>query len=152
VNILQADDELNATTFDIYLYLVKVKVPIGPRDIMRAMNIGSPGVVHRHLQKLTDWNWVDKDAYGRYSVKKKVGFSGYIWLGKTLFPLSLLFATSFIVLTISFITILVYHLCAGSPIDQSFSILTVVTVIAAVFLLVEALRPRKRLPKETALT
>jgi hypothetical protein len=144
----QSEDELNTTTFDIYLYLVKSKEPEGPREIMRAINITSPGVVHRHLQKLADWGWVDKDSYGRYSVKRKVGFSGYIWLGRRLLPISIIFAASFAALTASFIAILLFHIIEGSPIDTSFAILVVVTLIAASFLLVEAIRPRKRLPKE----
>jgi hypothetical protein len=112
------------------------------------MEISSPGVVHRHLQKLADWGWVQKDVYGRYILKKKVGFRGYVWMGKNLLPTSILFALSFIGLTATFIAILVFHLLAGSPIDESFAILTIVTVFAAAFLLAEALRPRKRLPKK----
>jgi hypothetical protein len=145
------EDELNNTTLDIYLYLVKHKAPAGPRDIMRELKISSPGVVHRHLQKLFDWGWIDKDVYGRYLVKKKVGFKGYFWLGKRLLPISVLYAVSFAVLTVSFIIILFWHLLAGSPIDESFAILIAVTVIASAFLLAEALRPRKRLPKEQIL-
>jgi hypothetical protein len=146
--VQQQETELNTTTFDIYLHLVKAQGPMGPRDIMREMDIKSPGVVHRHLQKLSGWGWVDKDAYGRYSVKKRVGFKGYIWVGKRLLPLSVLYAISFVILTSSFLVILVYHLLAGSSIDESFTILIAVTVAAAAFLLAEALMPRKRLPKE----
>jgi hypothetical protein len=145
----QPEDELNTTTFDIYLYLVKAKEPEGPREIMRAVDITSPGVVHRHLQKLTDWDWVQKDPYGRYTVKRKVGFSGYVWIGRRLLPTSILFAVSFVALTASFVGILLFHIIEGSPIDLSFAILVIVTMLAASFLLAEALRPRKRLPKET---
>jgi hypothetical protein len=146
--VQQTEDELNSTTFDIYLYLVKIGKPEGPREVMRAMEISSPGVVHRHLTKLLDWDWIDKDSYGRYTVKKKVGFKGYVWLGKTLISLSILFAISFVALTVSFIVILLYHLLTGSSIDESYAILIIVTIIAAALLLAEALRPRKRLPKE----
>jgi hypothetical protein len=144
----QTEDELKTTTFDLYLYLVKVKEPIGPRDIMRSMNITSPGVVHRHLQKLTDWGWVDKDSYGRYFVKKKVGFKGYVWVGKRLVPMSVLFALGFIGLSVVWVSILLLHVYLQSPIDQSYTILTVVTIVASVFLLVEALRPGKRAPRQ----
>jgi hypothetical protein len=142
------EDELSTTTFDIYLYLVKVGEPTGPRDLMRAMEISSPGVVHRHLQKLTDLDWVAKDAYGRYTVKKKVGFRGYVWLGKRLLPMSILFAAVFVGLAAVWVFVLVLHLGLGSPIDQSYSILTVVTLFAAALLVTEALRPRKRAPKQ----
>ncbi len=144
----QPSDELNATTFDIYLYLVKVHAPTGPREIMRAMDIASPGVVHRHLQKLTDWGWADKDSYGRYFVKKKVGFQGYFWAGSRLVSTSFIFAFSFVVLAAAFIALLVFHLWYGSPIDEAYALLIIVTVIAMALLLFEALRPRKRLPKQ----
>jgi hypothetical protein len=146
--VQQPEDELNTTTFDIYLYLVKANQAEGPREIMRALGITSPGVVHRHLQKLSEWGWVNKDAYGSYTLKRKVGFTGYVWIGKRLLPTSVLFAVSFVVLLSSFFAILVYHLTAGSSIDLSFAILIIVTMFAAAFLLAEALRPRKRLPKE----
>lgn len=145
----QSEDELSTTTFDIYLYLVKARAPTGPRDIMRAMSISSSGVVHRHLQKLADLDWVNKDVYGRYTVKKKVGFRGYIWVGKYLLPQSYLFAFAFLALTAVWIVVLGIHLWLGSPIDESYSILTVVTVLAAVSFVIESFRPRKRSPKQT---
>jgi hypothetical protein len=144
--MMQPEEELNSTTFDIYLYLMKVKAPTGPRDVMRAMNISSPGVVHRHLQKLADLDWIDKDAYGRYTVKKKVGFKGYVWLGKYLLPRSFLFAFAFLALAIVWLIVLGIHMWLASPIDQSYSVLTVVTVLAAASFIIESFRPRKRLP------
>jgi len=144
----QTEEELNTTTFDLYLYLVKVKQPTGPRDIMRAMNINSPGVVHRHLQKLADWGWVEKDGYGRYTVKKKVGFKGYVWVGSRLVPMSILFSLVFVGLSITWVAVLALHLLAASPIDESFSILTAVTIIATAFFLVVVLQPGKRTPKQ----
>lgn len=142
----QSEGELSTTTFDIYLRLVKAKEPLGPRDLMRAMNISSPGVAHRHLQKLADLGWIKKDPYGRYAVKKKVCFRGYVWVGRYLCPRSFLFAFAFLSLTALWIIILGIHLWMGSPIDNSYSILTVVTVIAAFSFIVESFRPRKRLP------
>lgn len=145
------EDELSNTTFDIYLHLVKVGVPTGPRDVMRAKSISSPGVVHRHLQKLADLDWIEKDAYGRYTVKKKIGFRGYVWFGRYLIPLSTLFAFVFLALAVVWIFVLGVHLGIGSPIDQSYSILTVVTVVAAILFVIEALRPRRRVPKQPTL-
>lgn len=112
------------------------------------MDIKSPGVAHRHLQKLASWGWADKDEYGRYFVKKKVGFQGYIWAGKRLINISIIYALSFVILTTSLIAILVIHLWYGSPIDESYAVLIAVTVIAMALLLAEALRPRKHVPKQ----
>jgi hypothetical protein len=140
--------ELDINTFDMYLYLVKAASPVGPRDILRALNFSSPSVVHRHLQKLVDLGWVDKDPYGRYFVKRKVGFKGYIWVGRWLIARTILFSTVFAVLLSVFVAILLIHVFLGSPIDTSYALLTLVTIVATVFFIIEALRPRKRLPKQ----
>jgi DNA-binding transcriptional ArsR family regulator len=146
VNV-QEEAELNNTAFQIYLYLVKAKEPIGPRDIMRALNQSSPAVVHRHLQKLAESGLVDKDAYGRYTVKKKIGFKGYVWVGKRLVPRPILFSVSFAGLLVFFVAVWALHLSLGSPIEESFIVLSVVTAVAAVFFLVEGLRPRTKMPQ-----
>ncbi len=134
-------------TFQIYLFLVKANEPAGPREVMRVVGITSPGVVHRHLQKLADLEWVEKDAYGRYAAKEKVGFKGYVWLGKRLFPLSILFSVGFTGFLIFLIGVLAIHVSAGSRIEESFIVLAAVTMVAAVFFLVEGLRPGKKMPK-----
>jgi predicted transcriptional regulator len=83
---LEPEEELNATTFQTYLYLVKVGKPAGPRDVMRGANLSSPSVAYRNLQKLTDLGLVVKDAYGNYVVKEKMGVKGYVWFGKSFIP------------------------------------------------------------------
>ena len=65
---LEPEEELNATTFQTYLYLVKLGKPAGPRDVMRGANLSSPSVAYRNLQKLTDLGLVVKDSYGNYVV------------------------------------------------------------------------------------
>ena len=142
-----SDDELNKTTFEIYLYLVNANEALGPREIMRGTNITSPGVVHRHLQKLSDQGLVIKDAYGRYEIKEKVRFKGYVWLGKNLIPRFMMYAFFFIGLFCILIIGLVLHLEVGSPIEESFSLLTIITGVAALAFFIEGLILRKRLPK-----
>jgi hypothetical protein len=88
---LPLEDELNIVTFNIYLYLVRVGKPAGPRDVMHALDLSSPAVAHRGLQKLVDLELAYKDAYGRYTVKEKIGFKGYMWFGKSLVPRFILY-------------------------------------------------------------
>ncbi len=142
------EEELNGTTFQIYLYLIKSDEPTGPRDIMRGTKIASPGVVHRHLQKLNDLGLVEKDVYGRYSAKEKIGFRGYVWFGKNLFPRFILYSFFFIGLLSILVVVLALRLWAGSPIEQSFSLLTAVTAASAVVFMVEGVLMRKRIPKQ----
>jgi hypothetical protein len=127
-----------------YVFLVKVGKPVGPRDLMREANLSSPSVAYRNLQKLTDLGLVVKDEYGNYIVKKKIGMKGYVWVGKTLMPSFAIFGFIFVGILIAEIGILIPHLLLGSPIQESFWLLTVVTVVSAVIFLAEALRFRKK--------
>ncbi len=141
---MEPEEELNATTFQSYLYLVKVGKPVGPRDLMRGANLSSPSVAYRNLQKLMDLGLVVKDEYGNYVVKEKKGMKGYVWLGKTLIPTFAIFGFIFIGVLIGEIAVLVPHLLVGAPIQESFWLLTIVTIVSAVIFLVEGLRFRKK--------
>ena len=142
-NGLGAEEELNATTFQTYLYLVKVGKPVGPRDVMRGANLSSPSVAYRNLQKLMDLGLVVKDDYGNYVVKEKMGMKGYVWVGKTLIPSFAIFGFIFIGVLIGEIAILTPHLLAGASVEGAFWLLTIVTVVSAAIFLFEALRFRK---------
>jgi hypothetical protein len=141
---LETEEELNATTFQTYVYLVKVGKPVGPRDLMRGANLSSPSVAYRNLQKLMDLGLVVKDEYGNYVVKEKIGMKGYVWIGKTLMPRFAIFGFIFTGILIAEIAILIPHLIEGSQIQESFWLLTVVTVVSAAIFVTEALRFRKK--------
>jgi hypothetical protein len=79
-------EALEGKTLSIYSYMVKGDKPIGPREVMRAMNFSSPSVAYWHLQKLESLGLLEKTSYGEYVVKEKVGISGHLWIGKNLVP------------------------------------------------------------------
>jgi hypothetical protein len=141
---VQPDEELNATTFQTYVYMVKIGKPVGPRDLMRGANLSSPSVAYRNLQKLMDLGLVVKDEYGNYVVKEKVNMKGYVWVGKTMLPTFAIFGFVFVGVLISEIAILVPHLILGDPVQESFWLLTIVTVVSAAIFLAEALRFRNK--------
>jgi hypothetical protein len=141
---LETDEELNPTLFHTYVFLVKVGKPVGPRDLMRGANLSSPSVAYRNLQKLMDLGLVVKDEYGNYVAKEKVGMKGYVWIGKTLIPSFAVFGFIFMGILIAEIAILTTHLIFGSPIQESFWLLTMITVVSAAIFLFEALRFRRR--------
>ena len=118
--------ELNATLFDTYVFLVKADRPVGPRDLMRGANLSSPSVAYRNLQKLIDLGLVAKDDYGNYVMKKKVGLKGYIWVKKKLVPRFAVFGLVFVGVLLAEIGILIPHLLAGSMVEGSFWLLTIV--------------------------
>jgi len=141
---LQPEGELNASTFQTYVYLVKVGKPVGPRDVMRGADLSSPSVAYRNLQKLVDLGLVVKDDYGNYVVKEKVGMKGYVWVGKSLIPSFAIFGFIFIGVLITEIVILIPHLLVGASIQESFWFLIITTIVSATIFLVQALRFRKK--------
>ena len=141
---METEEELNAATFQTYVYLVKVGKPVGPRDVMRGANLSSPSVAYRNLQKLIDLGLVVKDTYGDYVVKEKTGMKGYVWIGRTLVPSFAIFGFIFIGVLIAEVIVLLPHLLLGASVEGAFWLLVIVTVVSAVIFLVEALRFRKR--------
>ncbi len=141
---MSSDNELNASTFQTYVYLVKVGKPVGPRDVMRGADLSSPSVAYRNLQKLIDFGLVVKDEYGNYLAKEKMGLKGYVWVGKTLIPRFAVFGFVFVGVLIGEVAILLPHLLAGAAVEGSFWLLTIVTVASAAIFLVEGLRFRRK--------
>ncbi len=88
---MSIEEDMDEVTFRAYLQLVKSGEPVGPRDLMRRANLSSPAVSHRVLQRLMDLGLAEKDTYGRYSVKEKMGLKGYFWLGNNLVPRFILY-------------------------------------------------------------
>ena len=144
---MEPSEELNASTFQTYIYLVKVGKPVGPRDVMRGANLSSPSVAYRNLQKLMDLGLVVKDEYNNYVVKEKVGKKGYIWVGKTLLPSFVIIGFIFVGILIGELAVLIPHLIRGAPIQESFWFWILTTTVAALLFLVEAVRFRLKTKK-----
>ena len=140
---MEFKDELNTTATQTYLYLIKVGKPVGPREVMRGAKLTSPSVAYRNLQKLIDLNLVYKDNYGNYCVKEKKGIKGYFWIGKNLVPRFIIFGFLFIMVLIIEVVILVPHLMIGSPVEGSFWLLTIITIISAVMFMTEGITWKK---------
>ncbi len=138
-----AENQLTASAFHTYVYLVKAGKPVGPREVMRGANLTSPSVAYRNLQKLIDLGLVLKDKYGNYAVKEKVGLKGHVWLGKTFVPRFIVFGFIFVGVLIAELVILIPHLFFATSVEGSFWLLTIITVIAAAIFLVEGSRFRK---------
>jgi len=137
-------EELSPTLFDTYVFLVKAGKAVGPRDLMRGANLSSPSVAYRNLQRLIDLDLAAKDDYGNYIVKRKVGLRGYFWVGKRLVPRFMVFALIFVSVLVAEIGVLVPHLLNASPVQESFWLLTILTVVSAAIFAYEGLRFRQK--------
>ncbi len=142
---LTIEEDMDGVTFRAYLQLVKAKEPIGPRDLMRRAELSSPAVSHRVLQKLLELGLAEKDAYGRYSVKEKMGLKGYFWLGNNLVPRFILYGFFLAGLLLIEVLALGVRLLNNESIESSYFLLVGVTTFSAVTFLTEGLRVKNKI-------
>jgi hypothetical protein len=88
-------EELEGTTFKVYVFAVKEGRPIGTRDVVRGLDLSSSSVAYRHLQKLEELGLLAKTEYGEYIVKEKANVTGHLWIGRNLVPRLLIYCFFF---------------------------------------------------------
>jgi hypothetical protein len=138
-------EELEGITLNIYLYCVKKGKPVGPRDVMKGANLSSPSVAYRHLQKLEDSGYLQKNNYGEYTVKSKGHIRGYIWLGRRLVGKMWLYALLFTgILIIELFVFFLHFSVENYEFKVFFSLLMLITGLALAVFTVEGLLQNKR--------
>jgi len=140
---------LKGVTLNVYLYVVK-KGAVGPREVMRGVNLSSPSVAYRHLQKLENMDLVTKNELGNYVVTKKVSIHGYMWISRRLLPNPLIYAAIFFVVLITELVVFAVHVSFETDQFKTFFLLlTIITGAAMGLFLIEAWRMHRkiRIPK-----
>lgn len=140
-----SDDSLDPVTLRVYLYIIKKDAPVGPRDVMRGVDLSSPSVAHRHLQKLLSLGLLRKDNYGMYLANGKASFGGYFWLGKNLVPRLVLYSLFFVGLLIVETALVSVHMCANQPVTPTLIFLVFVTGVSATLFLSEGMRLKRKM-------
>ncbi len=102
-------EELEGITLSVYLQVIKKAKPVGPRDVMKAANLSSPSVAYRHLQKLEDLGYLQKNEYGEYTAKNKAHISGYVWVGRHFIPKMWSYSFVFLGILILELLVLIVH-------------------------------------------
>ena len=121
--------------------MVKEKRPVGPRDVMRGVQLSSPSVAYRHLQKPETMGLLAKDDYGNYIVKEKIAIRGYTWIGRILVPNPLVYSFVFLgILLTEFIVLTIHFSVETNQFKIFFLLLTSITIVALVLFLIEGLR------------
>ena len=103
------DEELEGTTLTVYLYVLRKSKPVGPRDVVKALNLSSPSVAYRHLQKLENMNFLQKNEYGEYTAKGKAHVEGYVWIGHRLTPKNWVYSIVFAAIFLWEIIVFIIH-------------------------------------------
>jgi len=139
-------EELEGITLSVYLYAVKKGKPVGPRDVMKGAHLSSPSVAYRHLQKLEDLGYLQKDEYGEYIIKDKAHVRGYIWIGRRMMPKMLFYALIFMsILIVELVVLALHYPVENYTFKVFFLLLTLVTGFAMSVFAVEALLHHKRM-------
>ena len=131
------DEELEGTTFKVYVYVVKEGRPVGPRDVMRGASLSSPSVAYRHLQKLETLGLLQKNTYGEYVMKEKANIKGHVWIGRNLVPRLIFYSFFFMGVLSAEVAVIAVRFLIKEPLQIEFMFLTSMTVIAMVLFLFE---------------
>jgi len=141
-------DVLQGTTLSVYSYIAKRGKPVGPRDVMRALNLGSSSVAYRHIQKLEEAKLIAKNEYGEYSLKKKTRVKGYNWIGRRLLPNAMLYFYFFLGLFITELVVFAIHFNVETTDRKIFFLLGLfITAIAMILFFKEGLSAPKKMKK-----
>jgi len=138
------DDRLEGTTFRVYLYVMRERKPVGPRDVMRGADLSSPSVAYRHLQKLETLGLIEKDVYGEYTIREKADITGYLWVGRNLVPRLIFYSFFFMGVLVAEIVVITGNLLVGRAPQSDFIFLTLITSIAMILFLVEGVKLIKK--------
>lgn len=146
-----AAETLEGKTLNVYRFVVKEGKPVGPREVMRGVNLSSPSVAYWHLQKLEGSGLLEKNKYGEYRVKEKVNISGHLWIGRNLVPRLMCYSLFFSGIVGTEIAIIaIQFFLQGQIPSLDLIYLTVTNVIAMALFLIEGLILRRKNKPENA--
>ncbi|MBD3159751.1 MAG: hypothetical protein GF309_13295 [Candidatus Lokiarchaeota archaeon] len=129
--------ELGATTWRVLVWMLASGEPVGARELSRALNLSSHSVGLYHLNKLIDYEIVEKNNYGDYVVRDDadLGFlDNFMFIGFRVIPRVLLFAV--MITTLLFI----YLVFVGPDLGIHSVFAATLGVLSAIFLWSEVYR------------
>jgi len=110
------------------------------------VELSSASVAHYHLQKLESLGLIEKNSYGKYTLKRKASVDGHVWVGKSLVPRLLFYSFFFIGAFTTEISIILLSLAVKSlVIEVSFLFLTGMTFVAMLLFILEGLTLYRKL-------
>ena len=137
--------ELEGITLNVYWYVVKEGKPVGPREAMKGAHLSSPSVAYRHLQKLEDLGYLQKNEYGEYFVKRKANLQGYIWVGNRIVSKMMLYTFTFLaILILETIVLAIHYEVETNEFKIFFALLITITAIAMGLFFAEAMMQRRK--------
>lgn len=141
----RGEENITGTTFRVYSYLfLHSNRSVGPREVQRALGFKSPSSAIFHLDKLLNWNYVQKHPNGEYSLvsRQKIGIlNDFVDIRNRLIP-----RYAFYALILSIITgaLILLFLRYG---NLETILVTLPSLMAAIALWIESYKVWKRLPR-----
>lgn len=114
---------MSATTWNVYLYILTSKEPVGVREVWRELKLSSPSLAQYHMNRLLELGVVTKTREGKYVAneeKRVEAVRSFVLLYGKLIPRLVFYGA----LTVG---ILVVYIIAW-PIEWNFRDLTVIAV------------------------
>ena len=141
--------EPEGTTLNVYSFVVKKGEPVGPREVMRGVNLSSPSVAYWHLQKLENLGLLKKNKTGEYIVKEKTSISGHIWIGRNLVPRLIFYSLFFLsVIVFELVILFVQFFSNSAELSLPVVYLLVTNTIAFALFLLEGFVLRKKITQK----
>jgi hypothetical protein len=142
-------EELQGITLQVYLYAVKKGKPIGPRDTMKNISLSSPSVAYRHLQKLEDMGYLQKNEYGEYIIKGKAQIEGNVWLRNLLVPKMWVYSLIFLaILSVEVVVLAIHYSVETYEFKVFFILIVIITLSALAVFSIEGFLLRKQRNKK----
>jgi hypothetical protein len=143
------NQKLEGITLSVYLYIVKKGKPVGSREVTRGLNLSSPSVAYRHLEKLEDLGFLQKNEFGEYTIKGKASLHGHVWIGNSIVPKMLLYSTVFLgIFVVELVVFGLHYAVETFEFKVFFTLLLLITGLAMAVFFVEGMRQRRRTQKE----
>ncbi len=140
-----SDEELEGITLDVYLQVLRKGKPVGPREVMKAANLSSPSVAYRHLQKLEDLGYLQKNQFGEYIAKNKAHIPGYMWIGHHLMPKMWRYSFIFTaILAVELVILAIHYHVETYEFKVFFLLLILITAVALGVFIFEGLLENRR--------
>lgn len=80
---------VSGTTWEVYLYVLTSREPVGVRDVWRGLRLSSPSLAQYHVNKLLALRLVEQTPDGRYAVAETgrvEALRGFVLLRGRLIP------------------------------------------------------------------
>ncbi len=136
---MKDDIELSKTALRIYLYMLDKAKPMGPREIMRDLELSSPSLVYYHLKRLEEYGLVTRKD-GGYVAVPGYRLKGYILIGRRLIPHLIFYSFIYFGLLLVELIGLLINIFDNEPISREFIVLIIFTLATFLLLLVEGIK------------